>query len=247
MLRAYLDGELLAERVGEGPCGLIGLHGWGRSGADLATVLDGYSAIAPDLPGFGATPPPAEPWGAEAYADLVARLVEAEADAPVVLLGHSFGGRVAVCLAAARPDLVRGLVLTGVPLLRRATVGNSPLGFRVVKQLHRLHLVGDARMERARQRYGSADYNASTGVMRATFVKVVNESYGDQLDAVTCPVALVWGEQDSAAPLWIAQEAHDRLTDSSLTVIAGGTHDSPLRAPTELRAALAELIPQPSS
>lgn len=247
MLRAYLDGDVLAERVGDGPVGLIGLHGWGRAGADLATVLDGWSAIAPDLPGFGATPPPPEAWGAADYAGLVGRLIETtdEVEAPVVLLGHSFGGRVAVCLAAERPDLVRALVLTGVPLLRREGAGRSPFGFRLVKRLHALHLVGDARMERARQQYGSADYNAATGVMRETFVRVVNESYGDQLDAVRCPVALVWGEGDTAAPLWIAQEADRRLHDASLTVVAGGTHDSPLRAPaTELRDALAALVGQ---
>ena len=247
MLRAHLDGELLAERIGDGPCGLIGLHGWGRSGADLAAVLDGWSAIAPDLPGFGATPPPPEAWGAAAYAGLVARLIEADAQAPVVVLGHSFGGRVAVCLAAERPDLVRGLVLTGVPLLRRQGAGRSPLGFRLVKRLHALHLVGDDRMERARRQYGSADYNATTGVMRETFVRVVNESYEDQLDQISCPVALVWGEADTAAPLWIAQEAVSRLTEGSLTVVPDGTHDSPLRRPAELRAALSALIPQHSS
>ena len=75
--------------------------------------------IALDLPGFGRSAPPDAPWGAADYAEAVVPVLDAMTR-PVVVVGHSFGGRVAVTLAAERPDDVGALVLTGVPLLHRA-------------------------------------------------------------------------------------------------------------------------------
>src|SRR5437764_447469 len=79
--------------------------------ADFDRTLQGVDAVALDLPGFGATPPPASAWGSADYATAVADAI----DEPMVILGHSLGGRVAAYLAALRPDLVRALVLTGAP------------------------------------------------------------------------------------------------------------------------------------
>ena len=67
-----------------------------------AALLD---AVALDLPGFGAAPPPPEPWGTPQYADALSPLLDELG--PVVVLGHSFGGRVAIELAHRRPDAVR--------------------------------------------------------------------------------------------------------------------------------------------
>ena len=123
-----------------------------------APALD---ALALDLPGFGDSPAPPVPWGSPEYAGAVARVIE-ELGAPVVVLGHSLGGRVAVHLAARRPDLVTSLVLTGAPLWRPAGPPPRPAArFRLARRLRRLGLLGEDRMEAARQRYGSSDYRAA--------------------------------------------------------------------------------------
>ena len=64
-----------------------------------------------------------------------------------------------------------------------------------------MRLVSDATMEAARQRYGSADYKAAQGIMRQVLVRSVNETYEAQLDAVRCPVHMIWGANDTAAPV----------------------------------------------
>jgi pimeloyl-ACP methyl ester carboxylesterase len=127
VLKAFDGGRLFGSVHGVGPPAVLALHGWGRTSADFDAVLGGLDAVALDLPGFGATPPPAEPWGATGYAAAVAPVL-GEAAGPVVVLGHSFGGRVAVHLAAAHPDEVAGLVLTGAPLVRPAA-RLSPTGW----------------------------------------------------------------------------------------------------------------------
>jgi pimeloyl-ACP methyl ester carboxylesterase len=225
----------------------VTLHGWARTRADWQETLDGYDALALDLPGFGATPAPDTGWSTAEYAVWV-REILIDLDRPV-LVGHSFGGRVAVHVAASAPELVRGVVLTGVPLLRGASPGKSPVGFRVMRALHRRGLIGEARMEAMRRKRGSADYNAAQGVMRDVLVKAVNENYADELDAMRAhgvPVAMVWGEHDTAAPVEMAQLVQELLGDGAeLVVVPGSAHllDQPLAQ--ELRAAIERLWAKP--
>lgn len=251
MLQAFCGGALFGSATGRSPATVVALHGWGRTHRDFDAVVRAtddrppLDAVAVDLPGFGASPPPPAPWGSAEYADAVVPLVEPlveEGAAPVVVLGHSFGGRVAVHLAAARPDLVRALVLTGVPLLRLAPPRRPARGYRLVRTLHRFGLVGDDRMEAARQRYGSADYRAAQGVMRQVHVKTVAETYEAELAAVTCPVHLVWGDDDGDVPLAVARAAADRLARAELTVCPGAGHLTPLTVPGVLRAAVDEAL-----
>lgn len=88
-----------------------GLEGSSRNWDRLAAVLAGYStAHAPDLPGSGMSAPPAR-YSVTAEARLVARLIAADGDDPVHLVGNSRGGVVATLLAAEFPELVRTLTL----------------------------------------------------------------------------------------------------------------------------------------
>src|ERR1700730_2822990 len=157
VLQSFCDGRLFAQRTSLAPAEVVGLHGWARSREDLAGPLAGLNALALDLPGFGASPEPPAAWDSRAYAALVAEVL-AGLDRPQVLLGHSFGGRVAVKLAAWWPELVTGLVLAGVPLLRQQPGGGSPAwSFRVARWGSRHGLVSEGRMEKLRQRTGSED------------------------------------------------------------------------------------------
>jgi pimeloyl-ACP methyl ester carboxylesterase len=239
VLKAFAGGRLFGASHGTAPASVLCLPGWARTHRDFDVTCEGLDAIVLDLPGFGASPEPPEPWGAGGYAEAVEPVPAEMADA-VVVVGHSFGGRVAVHLAARNPDRVTGLVLTGVPLLRRpgARPPRQATVFRVARTLHRLGLVGDGRMEAFRRRYGSSDYRAVSGVMRQVLVRVVSETYEEQLAAVACPTELVWGDDDAEVPLAVAEAAQGLLAHSTLTLLPGAGHLTPLSAPGELRAAV---------
>ncbi|HVM29595.1 MAG TPA: alpha/beta hydrolase [Candidatus Limnocylindrales bacterium] len=240
-LRAFDGGRLFGRLHGRLPARVLALHGWARSGADFDAVLEGLDAVALDLPGFGATPEPPDAWGSARYAAAVARALP-EIGERLVVIGHSFGGRVALHLAAADPERVTGLVLTGVPLYRRVGGRTSPL-YRVGRALHRVGVLGEGHMERLRQRYGSADYRAASQTMRGVLVKVVNESYDEQLAAVRCPVRLVWGADDEPAPAESARRAAQALGEQAgLRVLPGHGHFLVRSAPGELRAAIDGLL-----
>lgn len=249
MLRSLGGGALFGEQWGPEPPAVVALHGWRRTHRDFAGVLGPagpggpLAALALDLPGFGASPPPPEAWGSARYAEAVAKVVDADAGGgPVVVVGHSFGGRVGLLLAATRPDLVRGLVLTGAPVAPHpGPPVRPPRPFRLARRLHRLGLLGDAAMERARQRHGSEDYRLAEGVMRQVLVTVLAERYGDALDALACPLELVWADDDTAAPLAGAEAVAAAVPGARLTVCPGAGHLVPLTAPAELRAAVERL------
>jgi len=239
MLRAFSN-ELFGEQYGSAPATVLALPGWMRQRSDFRLVLDGLDAIALDLPGFaGASPEPPHAMGAAGYADLVAPALDACADR-LVVIGHSFGGRVAVHLAVKHPTRVAALVLTGTPRLVRPPSSPEPsASFRAARWLHRRGLVSDERMEKRRRRTGSDDYRATTGVMRDVLVTVVNEDYEDQLDLLAGPVELVWGDDDTSAPLVGAEGALAVLGERALlTIVPGAGHMTPLSAPQALREAI---------
>lgn len=227
VLTSLADGRIWADRYGDGEPSIIALHGWGRSRHDWSTVLPHRNALAIDLPGFGASPAPDTAWTTAEYADALAPVLAQYPGA--VLVGHSFGGRVAVHAAARHPDLVGGVVLTGVPLLRNeAPSGKSPLKYRVARWANRRKIISDDQMEKLRQQYGSADYNAAKGTMRGVLVNAVNEDYREQLvrmSALGVPTQMVWGEHDTAAPVEMARRARDLIGPTAeLTVVSGSAH-----------------------
>ena len=97
-----------------GPAKALMIHGLTGHGLRWERLAGRYlpdvAVLAPDLIGHGRSTY-AAPWSIDANVTALAGLIEAEADGPVVVVGHSFGCAVALHLAAQCPDLVSGLVL----------------------------------------------------------------------------------------------------------------------------------------
>ncbi|MGH8912623.1 MAG: alpha/beta fold hydrolase [Acidimicrobiia bacterium] len=248
-LISIAGGALFAERFGTGSPTVLALHGWGRRGSDFAAALGRFDAIALDLPGFGVSPPPSAVLGAEGYAGLIGPVFEMF-DLPPVVVGHSFGGRVAVAGQFFHPG--SGLILVGSPLVRPGGPRRRPsLAYRLARGANRFGLVSDDRLEAEKRRRGSADYRAATGVMRDILVKVVNESYEEELVRLNVPVHLLWGAEDTEVPVSVA-EAAARIIESSgaqvdVEVLDGVGHHIPLTAPAALANAVGRMLAEVSS
>lgn len=242
-LISFAGGSLFGVRHGQGRPWVLALHGWQRSHGDFDAVLDGFDAIALDLPGFGSTPLPARAWSTAEYAATIAPVLDEMADS-VVVIGHSFGGKISVHLAATHPDRVSAQVMTGVPLTRPpGPRRRAPRSFRIGRALHRAHLISEGRMEALRQKYGSVDYRNAAGILRPILVKSINEDSLAPLAEYPNPVELVWGATDGDVPLVVAQIAVDHCARGHLEIVPGVGHMTPHSASAALRSALLHLRP----
>jgi len=249
MITALADGRLLAEKTGATPPTVVALPGWMRSATDFGPIVDGLDAVSIHFPGFGTTPEPSTVWGSEDYAEEVASAISSFG--PVILVAHSFGGRVAVRLAAKYPQYVSGIVLTGVPLLRLTPAPAPPLSFRIARTLAKKGILPKSVLEKQRQKRGSADYLAAQGVMRDILVRVINEDYRDDLARITVPVRMVWGENDTAATADAGLAASQLISQSTFRSITGAGHllEGDLRTAVrgELLAMVEQLAPTKDS
>ncbi|HKR99767.1 MAG TPA: alpha/beta hydrolase [Candidatus Dormibacteraeota bacterium] len=213
---------------------LLLLHGWGTSSqlfdAVVPQLQDGRRIVAPDLPGFGETPAPSEPWDVAAYATWTLALLDRLGVQRCDVVGHSNGGRIAIMLAARHPERVRKVVLTGSAGIRPRRGLRSRWNVRTYKMLRRAShskvvpaALRSAAAHRADRR-GSEDYRTASGVMRGTLVRIVNQDLRTLLPQITAPVLLIWGDADTETPLRDARLMERLIPDSGLVVFEGAGH-----------------------
>lgn len=236
------------------------LHGWGPGVitleahlAPLAVLLsDAHRVTALEFPAHGRSGNPTGDWAVADYALWVKDIILQLGIAPVTLVAHSFGGRIALWLAANEPQLVSRMVLTGCAGIRRES---TPAERRRQNTYRRCRQWLD-RAERVRvlqplaaraeealvQRYGSADYRALDPALRGTFKKIVSEDLRPLLSCISQPVMLVWGERDDATPLWMGQVMAREIADAALHVMEGRGHYAYLEEPVRFAAIVRALI-----
>lgn len=224
---------------------LVWGHGWGHTHAALRPLAETVQGIAPsvliDFPGFGASPLPPAAWGTADYADAAGEWLAQIPATRRIWVGHSFGSRVGLRLAAQHPDLVDALFLIAAPGLRpRRSLGEQTrrkarsLAYKGLRALTR---EGPAR-DRLRDRFGSADYR-NAGPLRPNLVKTVTEDLGPVAAQVRCPALLVYGERDSETPPDIGERLQRLMPRAELVVLRGLDHWSVL---TEGRHQIAHRI-----
>lgn len=213
------------------------LHGWGANielVAPLAKMLarQGHPVYALDLPGFGQTPEPPSVWTVFDYARFVVACMDALQLERVNLFGHSFGGRLSLILGADVPARLHKIVLADSAGVKPKASPVSQMRLKTYKAIRDgLKAIGLRGLsERLRgwynARYGSADFNAVQGVMRQTFINVIQEDLLPYAARVSRSALLVWGDKDEDTPLWQGQKLEATIPDAGLVVLQGAGHYS---------------------
>lgn len=205
-------------------------HGWGqdhRAFEPMAESIRQGRHFLLDFPGFGKSPIPPAAWGTADYADAIAEWVRQNFNRPIAWVGHSFGGRVGIQLAARHPEIVAGLFLIATPGLKRKRplhksvyMQGQVLTFKLLNNFVPLGMVDE---DWLKKRFGSKDYK-NAGAMRGIFVKVVNEDLSAQARQITCPVKLVYGRLDEEAPPEIGERLSKLIRKSELILLDDEDH-----------------------
>lgn len=219
----------------DGPV-FVWAHGWGQSHAVFLPMVQSVEHmgrhILLDLPGFGASPPPGDIWGTADYADAMAALLQSLGHAKVTWIGHSFGCRVGLQLAARHPNMATRLFLIAAAGLKRkrSLLKRSYMKCRIYLFKTLKYAVPDgAFKQKLYGMFGSADYK-SAGPMRGIFVKTVNEDLTCILKSISCPAMLIYGENDTETPPEIGQRLKDGIDNAQLILMPDHDHYSVLNA-----------------
>lgn len=204
------------------------LHGWGQNqemmDPHFQHMKDRFRVTNLDFPGFGKSSLPPEPWGVDEYTRFLEDFILELGIVEPILIAHSFGARVAIRYAAR--NKVRKMILTGAAGLKPKRGLDYHLKvktYKVAKHLFKFPLLKPYQ-EAMRKFFGSSDYRNTDGVMRASFVKIVNEDLQPYLKDIHCPVLLIWGEKDDATPLWMAKVMEKEIKDAGLVVFENDGH-----------------------
>lgn len=218
------------------------LHGWGLSRSvykDLASELKkhGFRIYRPDLPGFGKEKISEKPHGLGDYVDFILHYVKLNGLNHFTVIGHSFGGRIAIKLAANYPQVVDKLILTGVPGFRSENQLKI-FGFRVLAKagklvggIFRSGKLNDYLRKILYRLTGLSDYYKAKGAMRETFKKIIGEDLVSSMRRVQCPTLLLWGKEDKITPVWMAEKMVKEIKGAKLMVISGENHKFPYQNP----------------
>lgn len=211
------------------------LHGWNLSAAKFKPLQDelarrGFQVLCPDLPGFGKEKKPDKPLFLSDYISFVERKLNSERIEKVILVGHSFGGRIGIKLAVQNPKLFHALILTGTPginpvpglkilfFLFLAKTGNAIFSLPILSVLkdklrHLLYKTARA-----------TDFYNTDKKMKETFKNIIRENLKPFLSQINLPTLLLWGERDKIVPLDVAYKMNDLIKNSKLVVIPNARH-----------------------
>lgn len=226
------------------------MHGWGCDHTTVRSIADilepGMRVINVDLPGHGKSQEPPTPWGVNDFTCLMESFIsELQLGSPA-LIGHSFGGRIAILLSSRNP--IKKIVLVdaaGIKPKRSLKYYWKVYSFKTAKKL--LLLIygkekGMKKVEEWRGRKGSADYRNSSPMMRAVMSRCVNEDLKHVMPKIGASALLVWGENDTATPLSDAKTMERLIPDAGLVSFPDCGHYSFLDNPFGFKAVMKEFF-----
>ena len=203
---------------------IVLLHGWGQN-IEMMNMLgdpfkEEYRIIVMDLPGFGKTKEPDISYGVKDYATWVHELLEQLKVKNPIIVGHSLGGRIAICYASIYDT--KKVVLLSAPFRPSQKKGISfkTRIYKLVKKIKFLNPIASY----LKNKWGSADYKNASEINRGSLVKIVNEDLTNYAKTIKCPVLMIYGTKDEAVDYNEAKVLETLIKDAGLVTYEGATH-----------------------
>ena len=210
------------------------LHGWGsnlKSFAALISLLKTkYRVLAIDYPGFGESDKLKTSFCVDDYCDIVVEFLKKLNVEKVILVGHSYGGRIILKLNNRKdlPFVIDKNVLidaAGIIDKKDIVVKIKIVIYKLFKKIFiSLPISSEKKDElvmKLRKKLGSSDYGTASKVMQETLVKSVNEDLTYCLDNMKESL-IIWGDKDTATPMWMAKMMEEKIKNSGLVILKGG-------------------------
>lgn len=228
------------------------LQGWGTDlsmyDSVAAAINDRYRVVQLDLPGFGDSDEPRDAWSVDDYSAFFCRFMEELNIKKATLIGHSYGGRMIIKMAARSATVVgipfeisKIMLIDSAGVMPERTTAQSfkVKRYKAIKKFltsKPVHSLFPEVIDYWLSKQGSEDYRNASPVMKACLVKAVNEDLKHLMPKVEQETLLVWGENDTDTPLSDAHIMEELIPNAALVVIEGAGHYSFLEQPVLFRS-----------
>jgi len=225
---------------------LIILHGWQSSKEKWQKVKEqiekeNIEVIVPDLPGFKTEL--TEVWNLDDYLDWFYDFSLSKEK--FFLLGHSFGGRLAIKFALRHPGKLNGLILVSAAGIKHKKTSFELFLSKIAKVGNEFHFFPFFSFFRKifyRFIVRKTDYLKTEGVLKETFKKIVAEDLTPFLPQVQIPTLIIWGKNDKITPLEDAYLLKEKIKNSELEVLENAGHSPYLEVPEELAKIIIQFL-----
>ncbi len=234
---------------------IIILHGWQSSKEKWQKIKEllenrGLKVITLDLPGFKAETKLKKVWNLDDYLNWVDSFIENCRETPF-LLGHSFGGRIALKYSFKKPSKVKGLFLVssagirppkkivyrvfekGAWLIRKLKIEEIPLIKNIWFLARKFFYYFILRRK---------DYFKTSGFLKATIKNIIKEDLSPILGEIKVPVYIIWGKNDLITPLSDAYLMNEKIKHSRLKILKKIGHTPHLEAPQLLADSIVSFL-----
>ncbi len=229
---------------GEGKTVLL-LHGWGANKESLDLIFSylksSFRVISVDLPGFGKSGEPERVWNAKDYSDFLKEFLKETETEPFCALGHSNGGRVLIKASSDwfNPEKLILVDSAGLKLHHSPIYYIKVYSYKLGKKILKLPLFDKTNLyQKLIKKAGSEDYRNSSAVMKGTMSALLAEDMAKLLPEIKAETLLIWGEKDTATPLWQGRKMERLIKGSGLVLIKDGGHFSFIDNPRKALSAI---------
>lgn len=238
-------------KTGHGP-NIIFLHGWKHDRHTWDAIVPffekDYTCWCIDLPGFGQNPLPKSTWSITEYAHWVKKFIEENNIKNPTIVGHSFGGRVAIELNRIYSD-IKVNVLYATPGLRQPIPMFKSMAFSIYKGLkNKSQVLKNTKIldrvnfiKKLRHKLRSDDYREA-GELKNIFLSTIHYNLVPSMEKMSKPTYLLWGAADNIVPIKIAQEMQKIIKNSQLITIDGLGHLAHIENPRLFSGLLTKIL-----
>ena len=211
---------------------IVFLHGWGSNKELMEQAFKGYLKefrhLYLDMPGFGKSTND-EVLTTDDYKEIVELFLQTISVKKDVIVGHSFGGKVATLL---NPKKLVLLSSAGIKIKKPLKVKAKIALFKTLKPLG---------LGKFYKLFASKDVEGMKQNMYETFKNVVDEDFEDIFKSFDLPTLILWGKDDSATPLSSGKKIASLIKDSTFYEFEGD-HYFFLKKPKEVSRKIEEFI-----
>jgi len=217
---------------------VVFLHGWRSEGKIWLGIMEkivqqNFSVFSFDFPGFGTSQNPPHDFNLADYAQITKDFIKQKVSASkIILVGHSFGGRVAIKILSSQSDLADKLVLVNSagPKIKTQKKFIKIIA-KILKPIFKIPGLRSLRFF-IYKALGAEDYLA-TPHLKKTFLNIINEDLTPLLSQIKTTTLIIWGDRDLTTPLSISQILNKNIPHSDVKIIKDAGHFSFLDQPDE--------------